>query len=185
MMIIPVGPGPAPDYRWVGAAAAAMIRARSAITGTAMLLWGVTAGTATLLAGSRLPAADHPINGIGVLVAAVSALLLLAVAVGVLGARQYVVGEHVDVAGGRLLGRVLLGLALCTLGCAALAAALLFMTTRTVAELSPGGGVVGVAAASYLLLPISCGVLAMIGGVLTRRRLRPRDLLPEPNGLMS
>lgn len=182
MMILPAGRGPAPDYRWVGPDAAARVRARSAVTGTVMLLWSLVAGITTLLAGARLPAADDPINDIGVLAAAASALLLLGVAVGVLGARQYVVGEYVDVAGGRVLGRVVLALALVALGCGALAAAVLFLMARAAAGLSPDGGV-GVAAGSYPLLPISCGVLAVIGGVLNRRRLRPRAPLTEPNGV--
>jgi len=67
--------------------------------------------------------------------------------------------------------------------CAALAAAVLFMTASTVAALSPDGST-GVATAGYLLLPISCGVLAVVGGVLTP----PPTPAPRPsptNGLMA
>ncbi|MGH4020057.1 MAG: hypothetical protein ACRDT0_12645 [Pseudonocardiaceae bacterium] len=174
-MIIPVGPEPAPEPRWVGAEAARRVRSRCTVTGLVLLLWALVAGVTMLLAGFRLPTADHPINGVGVLLAAVSAVLLLAAATGVLGARRYVAAEHVDVAGGRVLGRVLLALGVSALGCAALSGALLLLTARAVERSAPAGDATGVVAAvgGYLLLPVSCGVLAVLGGVLARRALRP------------
>lgn len=172
MMIIPMGPEPAPDYRWVGAAAARRVRSRCTVTGVVLLLWALVGGVATLLAGRWLPTADHPIHGIGVLLAAVSAVLLLAVAGGVLGVRRYVVAEHVDVAGGRVLGRVLLAIAGCTLGSAVLSGAVLLLTARAVEQAAPPSGAT-TAVGGYLLLPVSCGVLAVLGAALTRRALRP------------
>ncbi|MCA1674550.1 MAG: hypothetical protein LC799_20965 [Actinobacteria bacterium] len=171
MMIIPVGPEPAPEHRWVGAQAARRARVRCTATGVLLLLWAAVAGVATLLIGVRLPTAEHPIHGIGVLLATVSAVLLLAAAVGVLGARRHVRAEHVDVAGGRVLGRFLLAVAGGALGAAALSGAMLLLTARALERSAP---VVDATAAvgGYLLLPVSCGVLALLGGVLTRRTLR-------------
>lgn len=172
MMIIPVGPEPAPDRRWVGAEAARRVRSRCTATGLILLLWALVAGVMMLLAGFRLPTAEHPINGVGVLLAVVSAVLLLAAAIGALGARRYVTAEHVDVAGGRVLGRVLLAIGVGTLGCAALSAAVLVLTARAVERSAPAPGAAAVVG-SYVLLPVSCGVLAVLGGVLIRRGLRP------------
>ncbi len=180
MMIIPVGPEPAPDHRWVGAEAAQRVRSRCTATGVVLLLWALVAGVTTLLVGFRLPTADHPIHGAGVLLAAVAAVLLLAAAGGVLGARRYVAAEHVDVAGGRVLGRVVLGIAACALGSAALSSALLLLTARAVERSAPASDAAA-AAWGYLLLPVSCGVLAVLGGVLTRRVLRPSVMREGPS----
>ncbi|HEX2297182.1 MAG TPA: hypothetical protein VHH34_01465 [Pseudonocardiaceae bacterium] len=176
-MIIPVGPEPEPEHRWVGADAARRVRSRCTVTALVLLLWALVAGATMLPAGFRLPTADHPINGVGVLLAAVSAVLLLATAIGVLGARRYVAAEHVDVAGGRVLGRVLLALGVSALGCAALSGAVLLLTAGAVERSAPAGNIpagnVTAAVGGYLLLPVSCGMLAVLGAVLTRRVLRP------------
>ncbi len=174
MMIvpIPIGPEPAPDYRWVGAHAARRIRSGCTATGLLLLVWALVGGVATLLAGFRLPTAEHPFSGFGVILAAMSAVLLLAAAVGVLGARRYVTAEHVNVAGARVLGRALLAIAGCALGAAALSSAVLLFTAPAVERSAPASEATA-AVRGYLLLPVSCGVLALLGAVLTRRALRP------------
>jgi len=91
-----------------------------------------------------------------------------------------VAAEHVDVAGGRVLGRVVLGIAACVLGSAALSSALLLLTARAVERSAPASDAAA-AAWGYVLLPVSCGVLAVLGGVLTRRVLRPSVMREGPS----
>ena len=169
---IPIGPGPAPEHRWVGPEAARRIRARCTTLGVVLLLWAPVATITTLLLGSRLPTADHPIHDLGMVLAVVAAVLPLLVGIPALGARRYVSAEHVDVAGGRLLGRGMLAMSVYCIVCAALASAVLLLTAESVERTDTAQGAVAVVGA-YLLLPVACGVIALVGAVLTRRALRP------------
>lgn len=175
---IPAGPGPAPDYRWVGPEVARRIRARCTTIGTVLLLWAILATVATPLLGSRLPTADHPIHDLAIVFAVAAAILPFIVGLYARGARRYVSAEHIDIAGGRVLGRGMLAMAVFTLVCAALAGAVLLLTARAVERTDAVQGAVVVAGAS-LLLPVSCGVIALVGAVLTRSALR-RSSPPFP-----
>lgn len=167
MIPIPVGPEPAPEYRWVGAPAARRIRSRCTTFGVALLLWSLVAGVAMLVVGLRLPTAGDPFNFGGVSFAALSAVMLLIVAVCALGARQYVSAEHVNVAGGRVLGRLALAIAVFGVVCAALAGGMLLLA----AAVEPPAATSAVVL--YLLLPGSSVVIALGGAVLVRSALRP------------
>jgi len=167
MIPIPIGPEPAPEYHWVGAPAAKRIRSRCATAGVVLLLWALAASGAILLVGSQLPTAGDPFSFGGVSFAALSAVMLLIVAVCALGARQYVSTEHVNVAGGQVLGRLALAMAVFGVVCAALAAAMLLLA----AAVEPPAATSAVVL--YLLLPGSCVVIALGGAVLVRGALRP------------
>lgn len=172
---IPVGPGPAPEYRWVGAEAARRIRARCTTTGLLLmllLLLALVATVVTVVLGGRLPTADDPIHGIAMVFVVGTAVLPLIVGIYALGARRYVSAEHIDVAGGRLLGRGMLAMAVFTLVCAALGIAVLLLIADSVEKTDGVRGAVAEAGA-YALLPVSCATLAVVGALLTRKALRP------------
>lgn len=169
---IPVGPEPTPEPCWVGHEAARRIRARCTTTAVVLTLWAPVATVATLLLGGLLPTADHPIHKLGMVLAAAAAVLPLIVGASGLGARRYVSAEHVDVAGGRVLGRGMLAMAVLCAVFAVLAVAVLLLTARAVERTDAVQGAVA-AVGVYALLPLSCGVIAIVGAVRARRALRP------------
>lgn len=177
---IPVGPGPAPEHRWVGPETAQRIRVRCTTIGVLLLLLGPVATVAALLLGGRLPTAEHPIHDLGMVLVVMAAALPLIVGISALGARRYVSAQHVDVAGGRLVARGMLAMAIYCVVCAGLASAVLLLTADTVERTDSAHGAVAVVGA-YLLLPASCGVIALVGAVLTRSALRP-PAPPVPRG---
>lgn len=168
---IPVGPGPAPEHRWVGPEVARRVRARCTTAGVLLMLWAPVATVATLLVGRLLPTADHPIHDLGMVLAVAAAMLPLIVGTASLGGRRYVSAEHVDVAGGRVLGRGMLAMAIFSLVCATLASAVLLLTASAV-ERTDGIAGAGKAVSGYLLLPLSCAVFSIVGALLARRVLR-------------
>lgn len=172
MIPIPVGPPPAPEYRWVGALAAHRIRSRCTATGVVLLVCALTAGVATLSLWGGLPTADHPIHPIGMILAVMVTVLLLIVGVAALGGRGYVSPEHVDVAGGAVLRRLALAMAVFAVVCASLACAVLLLTASAV-EQTDGVQGAGAAVGLFLLLPVSCAVVALVGAILARGALRP------------
>lgn len=169
---IPVGPEPTPEHRWVGHEAAQRIRARCTTTAVVLMLWALVATVATLFLGGLLPTADHPIHDLGMVLAVAAAVLPLIVGTSGLGARRYVSAEHVDVAGGRVLGRGMLAMAVLSVVLAALAVAVLLLTAGAVERTDGVQGAVA-AVGAYALLPLSCGVIAIVGAVRARRALRP------------
>lgn len=178
MIPIPIGPEPAPEHRWVGAPQARRIRSRCTTTGALLLLWAPVAVVATLFLGGRLPTADHPIHGIGMILAVAAAVPSFIVGVAALGARRHVSAEHVDVAGGRLMGRGMLAMAVLSVVFAVLAGAVLLLTAGAVERIDAVQGATA-AVGGFLVLPGSCGVLALVGAVLARGALRP-PIPPAP-----
>lgn len=155
----------------MGAPEARRIRSRCTTTGL-LVLWAPVAVVTTLLLGGQLPTADHPIHGIGMILAVAAEVPALIVGVAALSARRHVLAEHVNVASGRLLGRGMLAMAVLSIVFAFLAGAVLLLTAGPVERMDAVQGVTE-AVGGFLVLPGSCGVLALVGALRTRWALRP------------
>lgn len=170
-----MGPEPTPEYRWVGPATSRRMRTNSVRLGLVMLLCAVIGGALAVRNGLVLPTAGHPFNTFGVILVLATVFVLFLCAVGALAVRRYVLPEHINVAAGRVVGRMLLGLSIFGLMCAVLAWGVLMLTARAVSGAGTASAVWG-----YLLIPGVCSVLSLVGGLWVRALFRRGE--PAPPG---
>jgi hypothetical protein len=167
MMPLPVGQEPPPQYVWAPPQLTNRIRRICTAVGTVLLVAGPVLGVLLAVLAYRLPTARHVFNTGMVLMGVLSAVFVLICGFGVIGARSYVSEQHINVAGTRVLRRVLVVFATGTVFVAGFATLLvLAMVDGTGTGFSPG--LVG-----YLLLLVCGPVLAVAGTVIAYRLLRP------------
>lgn len=167
MMPLPVGQEPTPQYVWAPPQLTSKIRRTCTTAGVVLLVAGAVLGVLLVLLAFRLPTARHVFNIAMVLMSALAAVFTLICGFGAAGARSYVFEQHLNIAGIRVLRRVLVVFAVATLAVAGFAILLLLaMADGSDAGLS--AGVLG-----YLVLIVCCPVLAVGGTAAVLRRLRP------------
>jgi hypothetical protein len=172
MMPLPVGQEPTPQYVWAPPAVTSRIRRTCTVAGVVLLVAGAVLGVLLVLLAFRLPTSRHAFNTFMVLMSALAAVFLLICGFGAAGVRSYVFEQHLNIAGLRVLRRVLVVFAVATVAVAGFAVLLLLaMADGTGTGLS--AGVLG-----YLLLISCCSVLAVGGTVVVFRRLRPPPAAP-------
>ena len=167
MMPIPIGSEPTPRYVSISPESAAKTRSRCLAVGTALIVLGAVLGLIALVAGLGIPQHVGPFLLVMVM-STVAGLCLFLTGVGVLGARFRVSGTQVNEAGMGVLRRLVTAMAAATVVCAVLAVVLSLPVISTADETRQG------LLQAYLAWPITAGVLAIGGWLITRGALRPR-----------
>lgn len=164
MLPLPVGQEPPPQYVWAPPELTSRIRRTCTAVGVVLLVAGPLLGVLLAVLAYRLPTARHAFNTGLVLMGVLTGAFVLICGFGLVGARGYVLEQHVNVAGTRVLRRVLVVFAAATVFVAGFATLLLL----AMVDGSQAGFPVG-----YLLLILAGPALAVTGTAIGYRRLRP------------
>ncbi|MEJ2859008.1 hypothetical protein WBO52_36545 [Saccharothrix sp. CCNWLW140] len=168
---------PPPRYVRLHPERARRIRVRCAAVGVPLSIAGAVLIVVIVVAGLRLPTARDPFNSIVWAVGAAAALCGFFTAIGLAGARPYVVNDHMDLNGARVTRRVLGAVWGCTTvvsACTCLLFVLLVTSGRSAAKGIGFGGWAWAYLAALALPAVLSGIAFFTALALFRPAVRPR-----------
>jgi len=157
------------QFVWISAQRAQHIRGRCALVGVPLLIASLVLGVLIVVLGGQIPS-SHPFRFGAVVFGAVSDLFLFFAAIGLVGSRPYVPGEHLNLTGARTARRVLIAMWVGSVFASAIACLVLSKVVSSSGgstsrpQLDFSGSIL-----VYLLLLITPAVLAGIAAIVGYR----------------